>query len=114
MNSKEAGRKKMDFLVSWLGTVVIFSMCGLQAQPRAQAYVGNLSTWVDQVVPLIIVGEGWNQKIILQNVDTSARAIGTIRFFTKDGAPWPIALKERGSATDTFLFNLALGQTVVF
>jgi hypothetical protein len=97
----------------WLGIVMLFST-GLQAQLRVTPKVGTLSTWITQVVPLVILGDGWNQKIILQNVDTSRSAVGTIRFFTQDGAPRQIALKDRGPATDTYLFNLSVGQTVIF
>ena len=101
------------FTIIFIGITLIFAPESL-AQSRVKPKVGALTTYSTQVVPLIILGEGWNQKIVLQNVDTSARSIGTIRFFTKDGAPWQITLKDRGGASDTFLFNLGVGQTTIF
>lgn len=97
-----------------IGSLLLCSAMGLQAQAGVKPRVGTLSTWITQVVPLVILGEGWSQKIVLQNVDTSARSIGTIRFFTKDGAPWQIVHKDRGAASDTFLFNLLVGQATIF
>jgi len=102
------------FISIWLGILMLCGTPGLQAQTRVKPKVGALTIFSTQVVPLVILGEGWNQKIVLQNVDAATRAVGTIRFFTKDGAPWAIALRDRGPATDSFLFNLALGQTAVF
>ncbi len=40
--------------------------------------VGTLTTNSTQVVPLVIIGEGWSQKIILSNVDKTDSAVGTI------------------------------------
>lgn len=79
------------------------------AQPREAGFITTNST---QVVPLVIVGEGWSQKIILQNVDPSATATGTIQFYTKDGAPWSVDLLT-GSGS-TFLINITPGQAVIF
>ncbi len=88
---------------------LLLSSCCLFAQREA----GSLTTYSPHVVPLVILGEGWNQRIVLTNVDDSESAVGTISFYTRDGEPWSVALKERGSA-DTFVVNLPVGQTAIY
>ena len=69
--------------------------------------VGTLTTNSTQVVPLVIIGEGWSQKIILSNVDSDTPATGTIQFYTKDGQPWTVETTT-GSGS-TFLLNVLPG-----
>lgn len=59
----------------------------------------------------MIIGEGWSQKIILSNVDTTP-VIGTLQFYTKDGQPWTVQLTSgTGSA---FLVNVPAGATAIY
>lgn len=74
--------------------------------------IGSLTTYSTQVVPLIIAGEGWSQKLVISNVDESDSAVGTIRFFRADGRPWTLPLKDKGAET-VQLINLQPGQTLV-
>jgi hypothetical protein len=73
---------------------------------------------------MVIDGEGWSQQIILSNVDTpdgddtldritEVTATGTLSFYTKDGQPWVVELKDRGK-NSTFSVNLLPGQTAVY
>jgi hypothetical protein len=78
---------------------------------QQQRNVGALTTYYTKVVPLVIIGEGWSQKIILNNVDTE-QAIGILNFYTRDGQPWSVQLTS-GSGS-TFLVNIAPGATQIF
>ena len=82
-----------------------------QHQPRMRPEVGALTTWFDQIVPLVIIGEGWSQRIILTNVDASQAAIGTIQFFTQSGAAWTVSTTT-GSGS-IFAFSLQPSQTYI-
>ncbi len=93
-----------------LAVALLLSASVLIAQPRN---AGSITTHSTQVLPLVILGEGWTERLLLQNVDDSISAIGTISFYTRDGQPWPIALRDRGTAS-TFLVALTPGQTAVF
>ncbi|MEO5925612.1 MAG: hypothetical protein ABIR70_17450 [Bryobacteraceae bacterium] len=74
--------------------------------------VGTLTTNSTQVVPLVIIGEGWSQKIVLSNVDKTDSAVGTIQFYTKDGQPWTV--ETTSGTANTFLLNVSPGavQTI--
>lgn len=74
---------------------------------------GDLTTYSTQVVPLVIVGEGWSQRVVLQNVDAKESAVGTLSFYTKDGAPWTVNLGDKGRS-NTFLINLLPGQSAIY
>lgn len=92
--------------------IVMLILCA-SALPSAQIakpQAGSLTTYFNQVVPLVIVGEGWSQRLVLTNVDTSHPAIGTIQFYTQSGAPWTVNTVSSGR-NSAFLFNLQPGQT---
>ena len=80
-----------------------------QLHPRVSA----LTTWYEQVVPLVVIGEGWSQRIVLTNVDDSLIAVGTVQFFTQSGHPWTVNLTN-GGQNSVFAFSLQPGQTVIF
>jgi hypothetical protein len=82
-------------------------------QPRPRPMVSSLTTYFTQIVPLVIVGEGWSQRVVFLNVDTTRPVIGTLQFYTKDGEPWQVQTKDQGTAS-TFLVNLQPGQTAMF
>lgn len=94
----------------------LLSVCpllGQQSHLRPHPMVSSLTTFYKQFVPLVIVGEEWTQRIVLLNVDTKLPAIGTLVFYTKDGEPWQVQMKDQGTDS-TFLVNLQPGQTAIF
>ena len=46
----------------------------------------------DAYVPLVIIGEGWSQQIVIQNVDDEEAVTGTLNFFDAFGDPWDVQL----------------------
>jgi hypothetical protein len=76
-------------------------------------HVSALTTYFAQVVPLVIIGEGWSQRIVLTNVDASLTAVGTVEFLTQSGQPWTVNLTN-GGQNSVFAFSLQPGQTVIF
>ncbi len=91
--------------------VLVAAIIAVTGFAQQRGNVGALTTWSTKVVPLVIIGEGWSQKIILNNVDDTP-AIGTLNFYTKDGQPWNVQLTN-GSGS-TFLVNVAPGATQIF
>jgi hypothetical protein len=73
----------------------------------------SLTTYITQVVPLVIVGEGWSQRVVLTNVDDTRSAIGTLQFFTQNGQPWTVSLTNSGNGS-IFAFSLQPGQTLIY
>ena len=65
-------------------TSASFASAATKPAPKA----GSLITWITQIVPLVIVGAGWSQPIIFQNVEKTTPSVGTLSFYTKDGNPW--------------------------
>jgi hypothetical protein len=82
----------------------------LAAQGRLHPNAGALTTDFTQVVPLVIIGEGWSQRIVLTNVDDSRAAIGTVQFLTQAGQPWTVTLTS-GDRGSIFAFSLQPNQT---
>ena len=97
---------------TWV-TMVVFA-CALWAQrpisPKTSQYTVGPS-----VQPLVIVGEGWGQQFTFINVDyyTGDPTVGTFSFYTKDGTPWKIPLKNLGTV-DHLSINLGSGQMITF
>ena len=84
------------------------------SQPsRLHPSAGALTTYSTQIVPLVIVGEGWSQRIALTNVDQSHLAAGTVQFFTQTGQPWTVGLTS-GGRNSIFAFSLLPGQSTIF
>lgn len=76
--------------------------------------VGSLTTYSNQVVPLVIVGEGWSQQIVVSNVSSRSEAVtGTLKFFTREGKPWEVELRDRAKAS-TFLINIPTGGIAIY
>jgi hypothetical protein len=96
----------------------LLSLCPLTAQIRQPAgarprpLVGSLTTFYQQVVPIVIVGQGWTQRIVITDVDATLPVIGTLQFYTQTGDPWQVHMKSQGTAS-AFLVNLQPGQTLV-
>ena len=67
----------------------------------------------DAYVPLVVVGDGWSQQIVIQNLDEEEAITGTLKFFTEGGDPWPVELVGRGTA-DTFFVTLFPGQMAMY
>src|ERR1017187_3999693 len=93
-------------------TLAAPSLLAQRQHPRAAGpEAGSLNGYITQVVPMVIIGEGWSQRIILTNVDTSHPAAGTIQFFTQAGDPWTVStIAGRNSV---FAFALQPGQTYI-
>ena len=77
------------------------------------AQVSSLTTFYRQVVPLVIIGEGWSQRIVLTDVDTTHVAAGTVQFYTQVGRPWTVNLTT-GEQNSIFAFSLQPGQSKIF
>jgi hypothetical protein len=74
----------------------LLSLCPLKAQtgqPRPRPLVSSLTTFYQQVVPLVIVGQGWTQRIVLSDVDPTLPVIGTLQFYTQTGQPWQVVVR---------------------
>jgi hypothetical protein len=90
-------------------TILVAGSALAQLHPRVSA----VTTFYTQVVPLVIIGEGWSQRIVLTDVDNSNIAAGTVQFYTQDGQPWTVDLTN-GEQNSIFAFSLQPGQTVIF
>lgn len=65
-------------------------------------------------VPLVIVGEGWSQQVIIHNTDLGGEALtGTLKFFAANGDPWSVDLVDRGS-NNQFFVTLLPGQMAIY
>ncbi len=90
-------------------TILVAGTALAQLRPRVSA----VTTFYTQVVPLVIIGEGWSQRIVLTDVDNSNVAAGTVQFYTQAGQPWTVNLTN-GEQNSIFAFSLQPGQTVIF
>jgi hypothetical protein len=105
----------MQKALKYAVAVILLSAYPLVAQtgkPRPRPAVGSLTTFYTQVVPLVIVGEGWSQRIVFLNVDPALPVIGTLQFYTRDGDPWAVQTKNQGTAS-VFAIDLQPGQTAI-
>ena len=97
-----------------MNRLLIVALIGLgfcfAAEPDKAIRPGLLT---DAYVPLVIIGEGWSQQIVIQNVDEEDSVAGTLKFFTAQGEPWRVELIGRGKA-DTFFVTLLPSQMVVY
>ncbi len=75
--------------------------------------VGVLSAYFEHVLPLVIVGEGWSQQIVITCVDRSRPCAGFLTFWGSSGEAWDIDLVGQSRAP-LYPYVLQLGQTVVF
>ncbi len=89
---------------------LMFAMALWAAEPERKG-LDNAS--FGGFVPLIIVGEGWSQQIMIKNVDDEEALTGTIKFFKADGSPWAVELRDRGTASEFFV-TLFPGQMAVY
>ncbi len=101
--------RKLNLFIAFL--VVAYPLSAQRPNPHMVAAAGSLTTFYNQVVPLVIIGEGWNQRIILTNVDDSVPAIGNIQFFTQAGAAWTVSTSA--GRNSVFAFSLQPGQTFI-
>lgn len=85
---------------------------GLAAsQDASTKEAGSLTTYITKIIPMIIVGDGWSQRIVLQNVDKWS-TVSRLQVFTKDGDPFPIEIRGFGTAS-SFTLNIQPGNTLV-
>jgi len=92
---------------------LIFLATSLVAQSKLHPNVSALTTFSDQYVPLVIIGDGWTQRIVLQNVDDKWSSTGQITFYTDKGTPFSVNMKGIGSFS-SFTFNIPQGKTLLF
>jgi hypothetical protein len=105
-------RKALNYAVVF-SLLSVHPLIGQIGHPPPRPMVSSLTTYSTQIVPLVIIGEGWSQRVVFLNVDTALPVIGTLQFYTKDGQPWQVQTKDQGTAS-TFLVNLQPGQTAIF
>lgn len=95
------------------------SLCFLSAAAaycqtgRIHPKVGSSTTFMDKVIPLVTVGDGWSQRIVLQNVDSTYPAVGKITFFAANGDLLMMNMRGIGQSS-LFTFNIPAGRTFVF
>lgn len=67
----------------------------------------------EQIVPLVVEGNGWMQTIEIGNAESGGPSVGEIRFYRTDGAPWEIGIAGRGRS-EGFSFVLQPNETIVY
>ena len=100
---------KLAMAVLFLGVVTPF-LCSADGSDNRK-YTSRY-TIGPSVQPLVIIGEGWSQQFTFVNVDYFSGGmptVGTFSFYTRDGQPWKVPLKGRGSI-DQVGINLRPGQ----
>jgi len=100
----------MDRLLR-LAAIIVLSGTALFADEANKAIAPDLLT--EAYVPLVIIGEGWSQQIVIHNVDEEEAVTGTLKFFTAQGDPWEVELEGHGTA-DTFFVTLLPNQIVAY
>jgi len=90
-----------------------YTLIAQNGRPGPRPNVSSLTTFYNQIVPLVVVGDGWSQRFVFLNVDDKLPVVGTLQFYTKDGQPWQVQMKDQGTAS-IFLVNLQPGQTALF
>ena len=70
------------------------------------------TTAFDIFVPLIVVGGGWHQQIVLTNLD-DALVEGELRIYNQVGSPWSIKEVIHGYG-DAWTFTLRAHETLIF
>jgi hypothetical protein len=103
---------KRSLLFCAIGFVSVFPTRAQQS-PRLNPLTSEYTVG-PSILPMIIIGEGWQQKITIINVSyySPEPTVGTLHFYTKDGKPWQVPLKDYGS-TDHVDINLNPGQMIV-
>jgi hypothetical protein len=81
-------------------------------QPSSRQ-AGSLTTWITQIVPLVIVGEGWSQRIVIHDVDDTWNSTFHVTFYTKDGQLFPVQTSASSSALSQFNFTVDAGKSLV-
>ena len=101
-------------IIRLVAPIMFAASAVVQGQPLSlHPNAGAVTTFYNQIVPLVIVGEGWSQRILLTNVDNTHTAAGTLQFFTQTGQTWNVALTN-GSTGSIFAFSLQPGQSTIF
>jgi hypothetical protein len=90
-------------------TITCFGATAADFQRGTSAYTIGPS-----VQPMVIIGEGWTQQFVFVNLShySAEPTVGTLSFFTKDGQPWKVPLKGKGSVDHVDL-NIKPGQMVM-
>lgn len=96
---------------SWLGILVLLFSAVAFAETPATVELGYPES-SGKYVPLVILGEGWTQQIIVQNSGDEP-VTGTVKFFTSTGEPWRVPLQGRGT-NESFFVTLNPGAIAVY
>ena len=100
-------------LLRWSGIPLCWCAATLSPLIAAEAERNTDSGLGDYYAPLVIVGEGWSQQIVINNVDEDDESlIGELRFYRQNGDPWMIDLVGRGS-TDRVFVTLRPDQMMI-
>lgn len=91
-------------------TLIAFS--AMSAAEPDKAIRPDLLT--DAYIPLVIIGEGWSQQIVIQNIDEEESVTGTLKFFTAQGDPWQVDLIDGRGRSDTFFVTLLPRQMAIY
>ena len=105
-------RKALTLIMAFT-LLSVHSLIAQTVHSKFRPMVGSLTTWDRQIVPLVIVGEGWSQRIVLLDVGTSQPVTGILQFYTRDGQPWQVQMKDQGTAS-AFPVILQPGQSAIF
>lgn len=95
------------------------TLCGVTDAADKHRSMSEPTPWACYQ-PLVIVGEGWSQQFVIQNVDNYHKFNfrGTLRFFDREGKPWPVDVVGRGRVTsvplDIPVYGSATVTTVVY
>ena len=89
--------------------VVATAMAGTLAGGRE---AGTVTTGTTQIVPIVVVGGGWSEKIILHNVDDKWSSYFEMTVWTKDGEAFPVEIVGLGKASK-FTATIQPGKTLV-
>lgn len=90
--------------------LLLFPSSALGERP-GQANLG-FATSSGKYVPLVILGEGWTQQIVVQNSDVEPIS-GTLKFFTAQGEPWRVPLQGR-ETNNSFFVTLNPGAIAIY
>lgn len=101
----------MNRVTTFVLLLALLAVSPVMVVGQSKKEIGDLVSSSGKMIPLVIIGEGWSQQFILQNVG-SRTATGTIRFWAQDGSPWEVELVGRGTRS-TFPISLLPDEIVI-
>ena len=93
-----------------LKKIAILSLCSASVfAADLKPLAGGLNAYVSQIIPMVILGDGWTQRFVLQNVDDKWSSAGQITFFSAAGTPLNLHLNFIGAVNS----SIATGSNTV-